>query len=261
MEMPEWKILRTRWAQVAKTLVQRIADGEYPVGTVLPTELELAKTFAVSRATVRTALRELHEAGMITRTRNAGTRVEAIKPMNGAESYVQRLSSIEDVVQFGAETKREIREIVETVTDAGLAERLGCAPGDRLLRVSSLRTSRTGGAFPLGWTDVYVDMAFAEIVRARVQDYPGLVASLIGEETDLRTAQVRQYIRATGIPEAIAPMLKVEPGSYALEIDRHYVDSKGRIFVASCSFHPADRFLYEVRLLRNEKPINLSDGA
>jgi len=195
---------------------------------------------------------------MISRTRNTGTRVEAVKPMNGPESYVQRLASIEDIVQFDAEAKREVREIVEVVTDAALAERLGCSIGHPWLRVSSLRRSRTKKGLPLGWTDVYVDMAYAAIVRARVRDYTGLVASLIWEDAGLRTAEVRQYIRATGVPAAVAPMLKAEPGSYALEIDRHYVDAKGHIFVASCSFHPADRFLYEVRLLRHEKPNGLS---
>ena len=244
----------TRGAQVAKTLVQRIADGEYPVGTLLPTELELAKAFAVSRATVRTALRELQEAGMITRTRNTGTRVEAVKPIYGPESYIQRLASIEDVVQFGADTKREVREIVEIVTDAALSERLGCPIWHPWLRVSSVRISRTKSVLPLGWTDVYVEMAYAAVVKARIRDYTGLVASLIWEDTGLRTAEVRQYIRATGVPAAVAPILKAEPGSYALQIDRHYVDAKGHIFVSSCSFHPADRFLYEVSLLPMKSP-------
>ena len=44
----------TRYAQVARDLTDGIANGRFPVGSLLPTELELCEHYAASRHTVRT---------------------------------------------------------------------------------------------------------------------------------------------------------------------------------------------------------------
>ncbi len=64
--------MEKRYAFVARALTEAIADGRHPVGSVLPTEFELADQFAVSRSTVRAAMQELQASGLVSRKRNAG---------------------------------------------------------------------------------------------------------------------------------------------------------------------------------------------
>ena len=252
--MWKYKYLRTRWAIVAKLLAQRIARGEYPVGTVMPNEVDLAEQIGVSRSTVRAALGELQQAGMISRRRNAGTRVESSHPLRGPGSYNQTLATIEDVVQYGAQTDRQVQEIANEVVDEALAALLDCPPGQTWLRVSSLRCSPDTSSAPLCWTDVYVAPMFAPIVRERIGDYPGLISSLIEDFTGQRTAEIRQTITATGVPKRLVAPLKVKPGAHALDITRSYLDAKERVFIVSRSIHPAQRFSYESRLRRQSAP-------
>ncbi|MBL6078823.1 GntR family transcriptional regulator [Belnapia sp. T18] len=240
----------TRWAIVAKVLTQRITEGTYPVGAVMPSEVELACHFGVSRSTVRAALDSLQGAGMISRRRNAGTRVEAQHPLRGPESYNQTLATVEDVAQYGAETERQVQQIETEPVDEALAELLGCPVGQAWLRVSSLRATRGAAAAPLCWTDVHVAPVFAPLVRERIASYPGLVSTLIEEFAGHRTAEIRQRITAIGVPRRLAPALRTRPGASALEITRTYLDAKGRRFLLSRSIHPADRFAYESRLRR-----------
>ncbi|MGY3364202.1 DNA-binding GntR family transcriptional regulator [Bradyrhizobium sp. GM2.4] len=54
----------TRYAYVARALMQAIADGRHPVGSLLPNEFELAEQFTVSRSTIRAAMRELQASGI-----------------------------------------------------------------------------------------------------------------------------------------------------------------------------------------------------
>jgi GntR family transcriptional regulator len=246
--------LQTRWAIVAKLLAQRIAQGEYPVGTVIPNELELAGQFGVSRSTVRAALGDLQRAGMISRRRNAGTRVESLQPLSGPESYNQTLATIEDVVQYGAQTDRQVQEIANEVADEALAALLDCLPGQTWLRVSSLRSAPNISSPPLCWTDVYVSPTFAPVVRERIAGYPGLVSTLVEDFAGQRTAEIRQRITAVGVPKQLVAPLRVKPGAHALEITRSYLDAKERVFIVSRSIHPADRFSYESRLRRQAKP-------
>lgn len=60
-------------AQVAEDLRSRLAAGDLPPGSRLPTETQLAAEFKVSRPTVRAALRELETLGLVRTQHGVGT--------------------------------------------------------------------------------------------------------------------------------------------------------------------------------------------
>lgn len=62
-----------RYIQLAEVLRQRISDGRYPVGSRLPTEVDLVEETGYSRDTVRAAVRLLRESGWVTVTHGLGT--------------------------------------------------------------------------------------------------------------------------------------------------------------------------------------------
>src|SRR5579872_1665598 len=68
---------RPRYQQIADELMTAIRTGAYPVGVRLPTELELCVKYGISRSTVREGLRQLRDAGLISRRRGIGTEVVA----------------------------------------------------------------------------------------------------------------------------------------------------------------------------------------
>ena len=61
-----------RYEQIAKALSERITSGAVAVGESLPTEAALCTRYNVSRYTAREALRQLRDAGLITRRPRAG---------------------------------------------------------------------------------------------------------------------------------------------------------------------------------------------
>ena len=63
----------TRYSTVAKDLMQAIASGRYPVGSLLPTEFELCDLYDVSRHTVRAAINQLLNQGLVSRRKRVGT--------------------------------------------------------------------------------------------------------------------------------------------------------------------------------------------
>jgi len=238
----------TRYAQVARDLAEGIESGRFPVGSLLPTEFELCDHYGASRHTIRTAIRELQELGLVSRRKKVGTRVEAASPSRG---YRQSLASVEDLVQFGAAHTRVVREIVDIVADRALAKQLGCAPGTRWLRISSLRMNGEPGAAPIGWTDVYVDAAYSDL-RDVVRESPdALISNLIETRYGRRVAEIRQDVQAVLVPAKLASELQVDAGTPALKIVRHYVDPAGQAFEISVTIHPANRFTFSIRLTRD----------
>jgi GntR family transcriptional regulator len=247
-----------RYAALARDLADEIARGRHPVGSRLPTEVELSAERGVSRATVRAALERLEELGLVSRRRRSGTRVTAVRAAERLGGYVQSLSGVEDLLQYAAETERRVLRISPVVADDVLAARLEVRPGSRWLRVSSLRVPLSGdGAPPLCWTDTYADAGSApsDLAKRLRADAGGdaqpLVASILAERSGRPIAEIAQRIVAAGVPAGeMARALDAEPGEHALEITRRYLDPAGSALAVSISLHPAGRFAYTVRVRR-----------
>lgn len=239
---------KPHFSEIARDLTEGISTGRFPVGSVLPTELELCALYNTSRHTVRAALHELQQLGLVSRRKNAGTRVESAAPRN---DFRPSLGSVEDLVQFGTTNVRVVQSIGETTVRGDLAKSLGCGSGTRWLRISSLRVEK-GSRRPIGWTDVYVDPQYAEIgeiVRASPET---LISTLIEGRYGRRVAEIRQVVRAMAVPEVLAGPLGAGEGTPALEIRRQYFDAAGQVFEVSVTVHPADRFAVAMRLQRSE---------
>ena len=235
-------------ADLARELADGIASGRFPVGSLLPTELELCSRYGASRYAVRRALEELNELGLISRRKNVGTRVEAARPV---PAFIQSIATLDELAQFGAAHSRIVRHVDEVVADLALARELGCAGGSRWLRISSLRLDGAGKERPIGWTDVYIDPAYADLVE-RVRESPQtLVSFLIEEHHGRRIARIQQDVTAIALPEAMAGPLKAQAGTPALKVIRHYLDPDGTPFEISVSVHPADRFTFSMSLRRS----------
>jgi DNA-binding GntR family transcriptional regulator len=241
---------KLRHTELARELAEGIATGRYPVGSLLPTEFELCARHDASRYTVRMALGELQELGLISRRKNVGSRVEAAKPVAG---FVQSLASVEDLAQFGATHVRKVRKVEEIVVDLALAKELGCPGGSRWLRVSSLRMDGGRKGLPIGWTDVYVDASYADIGDLVRESPDTLISELIETRYGRRINTIHQNINAMAVPKALSEELKVEAGSPALKIIRTYRDAAGDAFEISVSVHPADRFTFSVQLSRSRE--------
>ncbi|MGW0192082.1 GntR family transcriptional regulator [Nonomuraea sp. NPDC003201] len=69
-----------KYAQIVRAIRDKIADGTYPPGSLLPSETQLVKEFGVSRPTVVRALQLLQERNVISREHGKGSYVKALLP-------------------------------------------------------------------------------------------------------------------------------------------------------------------------------------
>ena len=168
--------------------------------------------------------------------------------------FRQSLASVEDLAQFGATHVRVVRDVAEIVVDLKQAELLGCPGGTRWLRISSLRMDGGKKNRPIGWTDVFVDPAYAEIGPLVREDPQTLISDLIESRYGRRIARIRQEIRATVVPPQLADALKADPGSAALLVVRRYFDAADEAFEITVSIHPAERFTFSTELKRSDEP-------
>lgn len=66
---------KSKYEEIANIIRERIADGTYPVDSMLPTQSELTKEFGVSRMTIKKAVEILTIEGLIFSKQGNGTKV------------------------------------------------------------------------------------------------------------------------------------------------------------------------------------------
>lgn len=239
--------MKPRYAELAEQLIQAIGDGTFQVGASLPSEVDLSAQYGVSRATVRSALERVQELGLISRRKRAGIRVEASKPR---VAFEQSMSSIEDLIQFAVVTERQVQSVTEIAASPALAAQLGVETGSRWMRTEMLRVDPAEPDKPICWTDVYLEPLIGAAIKKDLRKGSGLICEIVEQRFGRTVREVRQEIRATGIPARLAKPLGAEVDGHALEITRHYVDDRGVVFEATVSVYPADRFTYALQLRR-----------
>jgi DNA-binding GntR family transcriptional regulator len=239
--------MAARYAELAQTIVKEIAAGQMAVGDRLPSEVDMAEQRGVSRATVRAALDIVEGLGLISRKRRSGTRVEAAAP---TPRYARSVATVEDLVQYAAETERHVKHIEDIVADDALAARLACRPGQRWLNVKMLRTESGAGA-AICWTEVYLEPTIGQRIRRYVKQEKGLICDLMQEKCGVVIVDITQSMRAIKLVDArLAQRLDCAADDAALEITRHYKDGAGRVCQITISTHPGDRFEYRLGLRR-----------
>lgn len=93
--------------EIVEQLRSLIISGEYPPGSKLPPERELAKQLGVNRASLREALKKLEHLGLVRIRQGDGTRIENFMETAGIEL-------ISHLIPLAAGAKPEIiREVLE----------------------------------------------------------------------------------------------------------------------------------------------------
>jgi DNA-binding GntR family transcriptional regulator len=238
--------IRPRYQRVADDLTKRIGSGRYPVGGYLPTEMELCRQYSISRHTVREALRQLRDAGLISRRRRIGTEVVARTPK---ASYRQPTNSIGDLLQYAEETQLSILEMKEIECDASLAELLECREGARWLRVNSLRAV-PGDARPVCMTTAYIDAKLPDL-EPNLEQLTGPISAMLERVYGVRIARIEQSIQAVRLGKRQAKLLRAVDGGPALRAIRRSYDRNGRLIELSNAIHPGERFTYTTSLVRS----------
>ncbi|HTH98364.1 MAG TPA: GntR family transcriptional regulator [Stellaceae bacterium] len=228
-----------RYAALARTLLADIQDGRYGVGSQLPTELELCERFNVSRHTVRQALRELRDLGVISARQGVGTLVRGLPAQ---PKLVHDAASVEDLLLITRQTRMKVLERADIVADERLATLLPCSPGQQWISLSMLRFLPSF-TIPVAHLIVYIRPEFGGIIpRIETADLP--IFRLIEQEYGQRLAEIRQEITATALGEVEARAVSAEPGYPALQVLRRFYDERDRLTQMAIANYPGDRFTH-----------------
>src|SRR5579885_2158833 len=195
--------------QLKTALIERLSQGCWKPDQQLPTEDELGIQFGVSKATVRHALRELAEAGLIRREQGRGTFAADTKIQFGP----RRLTSFTDEMRESG-MQSASRVLGHSIVPASneVAAKLQLPPGANVFKLHRLRLA---GGEPMGVQTVHIP----ESLAPGIQDVDFATASLyetLETRYGLAPDHASQKHFAMGVGHEDAGMLGVPEGAPAL---------------------------------------------
>ncbi len=226
------------YRRLAGKLRDSITDGEFAVGTLLPTEQELCDKYSTSRFTVREALRLLMEEGFVTRRQGRGTEVVSLTARRGNR---QSLSSFSQLFSYAQETRLEIDRSMIVVPDEDLSLKLGRAQGRQWLLLEGIRRTLDGEMISV--SHIFVHDEFAGIAT-ELPMLNGAIHPFIEERFGVSTAQVQQTISMESARHAIAAQLGIKEGSLTVFLLRRYLAADDQPIIISFNWHDATDFRY-----------------
>ncbi len=208
------------YLQIQKHFLDQIASKRLSVGDRLPTEMEIAKNFGTSRATVQNAMSRLVLEGWIEKRVGSGTFVadagrSALIDLKDVRSFEQ------DVASHGDRVTYRLLKVGREAASDEIAERLGIDPGTTIMAFERLRL--VGGqiigmerrAFAPGIAlDFSVDALDTTSTHQLIQRY-----------LDLNIGRMEASIRAVAADSTMAENLEVDVGSPLL-LRRHTMFAK-----------------------------------
>ena len=225
--------------QAAGVLEEAIEDGRLPRGSKLESELDLAVQLGISRPTMRAALKQLVDKGLLIRRRGIGTTV-APRPIRRA---VALTSLYDDLKGSGREPRTRVLAFEETLCPPEIAEQLGLAPTAPVVRFDRLRLA---GADPIALMHNVVPAGVLEIGK---QDLERTGLYDLFRESGIVPHVATQRVGARKAGDEEAEWLEIEPGDPVLTMTRTAYDTNGRPIEYGSHGYPAESYFLEMMLV------------
>lgn len=226
--------------QLQEHIKQLILKGELGPHDRLPSENELAERHNISPMTVRQAMNELVNQGLVYRQQGRGT---FVAPQHMLHPLTRLSSFSEDMLARRLEPQAKILVFESVPAGTNVALALDVRSGQEVLRIKRLRLA-DGRA--VGVHDAY--LRDVEITRDALEETGSLYRLL--ETHGVRLSEGEEVIEAVAATREMGHLLNVTPGAPLLQVTRTMVNDANKPVEFVIATYRADLYRYTIRLKR-----------
>jgi GntR family transcriptional regulator len=211
------------YKQVKAALLTRIALGDWPPGTFLPSESALAKDYGVSQGTLRKALNELTAENRVVRFQGKGTAV----PTFDSDQHLYRFFQIS---RADGKLEFPVSQNLSTRTERpakSVAAALGLAEGEMAFHLERVRV--IGGVVVINERIYLPCSRFPGIEHYAPQSLPNTLYDFYQSKFQITIVQANEDLSAVTAEATDVKRLGVPLGHPLLAIRRLALDISGTL--------------------------------
>ncbi len=241
------------YLDVIDVLMKRIQAGEYPPGSKLPSEDQLARELGISRVSLREGLRVMSEDGILFRRQGSGTFVRDKKAMP-----VQELSTILSISTMfkraGLEHKIVKADYGKIISTGRVAEKLHTPPGAEVWKVERVR--KLGDQFAMYSLDYFPaslvpagrEESFKEYLLFSIYHF---LREVCGQKSDQGSCTLKPILA----DEKLAEIMKVPRNTLFMLIETIDLNPERHPVLYAREYYFADLFEFQVNRRRGDSDL------
>ncbi len=227
------------YVQVREQLREELATSE--AGTMIPPEAMLEERFAVSRITIRKAIDDLVNEGLLVRHQGRGTFREVPKlvhELNAITSWTGQIKALGFVPHTSG------REVAEIDPPKKISHLLQLAPDEKVIQ---LRRTRLANQDPITLMVNYIPSKLVPgFLEAEMEDES--LYDFLARRYDLSPAEAVDTVETRPASEVESERLHIEVWAPVLVVTRIAHLQDGRPLEIGVAVSCGDRYQYKVRL-------------
>lgn len=226
----------------AEMLLRELIKGqEYLDGKMLPNEVELAKTLAISRTTLRLAINKLVFEDLLIRKKGIGTKVSTGKVSSKSKNW---LSFSQEMKARGIHVKNFELHISWVYPDQVLANFFGMKPDKKVLKLERLRGKMDD---PFVY---FISYFHPRIGLTGEEDFKRPLYDILEQDYHTIADLSKEEISAISADKFLALKLETEAGMPILLRRRFVYDQSERPLEYNLGYYKANSFTYTVESRR-----------
>ena len=228
--------------QLKTILLDKIKSGEYPTGSIIPSERELSENLGISRMTARQAISQLANEKFLVREKGKGTFVNEIK-------FEQRniMSFSETVKEQGMVPITRVLEFTEEADCFDVKELLNLGPDQKVFRIRRLRLA---DETPIAVEEVFIPEKLCPDINKL--DLTRSLYDILKNNYSIDISFIDNKIEAIKASKENRELLKLSAGVPALKISGISYTKEGNKLFYERDVYRADKYNYSVRIFMSQ---------
>lgn len=223
------------YLQIEKQLRMLIQQPEYKKGKKLPKEADIAEELGISRNTVRQAINNLVNDGLLLRKKRFGTVVQNMIISSKGQNWQ---SFSQEMKALGITPKNYELHIYREKPQQKICAFFGIGNETKVLKLERLRGN---GQQPFVYFISYFNPS---IGMTGNEDFSQPLYSILETEYGIVVKTSKEVIKAQPADEFFAAKLEIKTGAPILVRERAVFDSKGKPVEWNVGYYRADCFAY-----------------
>jgi len=231
------------YLQLKAEIKKKIDEGIWKPGDKIPPEVELCRTYNVSRITVREAINELVWEEYLVRHRAKGTFVLDIAKKKSDNDYYTYVKSFTyEMSEMGKQAKTVHAEAAKMHADSFIADQLKMEEGEPVLVLKRVRgIDNELLVFSVSYLRFY---PFFSLDSA---DYYGSLYEML-KKNGVRLTKIKEYLEAVKPSAEVRERLNISDDVPVLKRVRHALNQHGNMVEFTESYYAGERYRYYVEL-------------
>lgn len=205
--------------QLKEIIREKISNNEYKVNDLIPSETEFCKMYNISRITVRKAILDLVQEGILYRGRGLGTFVT--EPLEASKLYGVH-GFTEEILKLNQKPSAKLLDFKIKKPAAGISEKLNISKEEMVILIKRIRCVNNE---PCLIENIY--FPYSKVEGIEKVDLEGSIYQILKDKYDYKIVKATEIFEPVILDEFESKILNVKGSSAGLRVERlGYINSR-----------------------------------